>query len=318
MNRDTAATTDIRKVGYFIPQRDGTIDFAYGKAASVDVLAELYEIISVISNLQPIIFAFNVVERNYHELLKFIENYRSQLENLAPSNAVIPFSFAITMDGIVTASQTVTNFLSSTSAFLDQTEKRLLRVHGKDSPELTSWHETRCHLHATCFSYRFLYQLRNFAQHRSVPFLSFDIAGERTSENVSMVFKIEILISRDELFNDGFDWSKKLRVEIQQQPPMFDLVPLTTEYLHCLRQLCLEAVKFQNARLAECVHYFDAVCRILKIPEGAVPVIFIGESTKETPPSRYEIIPMEQFKYLIREYGQILRECETQQNLRKS
>lgn len=314
MNKDTVAITDIRRVGYFMPQRDGTVDFAYGKAAGVDVLAELYEIISVVFSLQPIILAFNVVERNYRELADSIEDYRSQLDNLAPSN-VVPISFAITMDGLVSASQKVNNFLSSASAFLEQTKTQLQHVHGKGSSELTSWNETRKNLHATCFSYRFLYELRNFAQHRNLPISSFDITGVRTSEDVSMLFKIEILMLRDGLLGDGYDW-KKLKEEIQQHPPKFDLLPLTTEYLHSLRQLCLEAVKFQNVRLAECGHYFDAVCRILKIPEGAVPVIFIGESTKETPPSRYEIIPMEQFKYLIQEYGQILRECETQQILK--
>jgi hypothetical protein len=75
----------------------------------------------------------------------------------------------------------------------------------------------------------------------------------------------------------------------------------------------LEAVKLQNPRLAECARYFDAVRRTLKIPVGAVPVIFIGESTsKEIPPSRFEVIPMEQFEYLLREYDQLLKACETE------
>jgi hypothetical protein len=79
------------------------------------------------------------------------------------------------------------------------------------------------------------------------------------------------------------------------------------------RQLCLEAVKLQNARLAECVRYFDAMRRTLRIPVGAVPVIFIGESTsKEAPPSRFEVIPMEQFEYLLREYNKLLKACETE------
>jgi hypothetical protein len=286
------------------------MDFVvHGKVADADVLAELHEIISVVFNLQPVIFAFDVIERNYRELVDSLDAHRSRLNNLATPN-VVPIS--IVMDGIVLAAQKVSNFLSSASAFLAQTDTQLRCVHGTDSPELNMWNEKRKNLHASYFSYRFLYELRNFAQHRSLPLSNFNISGERSSKDAPMVFKTGASILRDGLLGDGYDW-KKLRVEIQQQPPEFELLPLTTEYLHSLRQLCLEAVKLQDVRLAECARYFDAVRRTLKIPVGAVPVIFIGESTsKEIPPSRFEVIPMEQFAYLLQEYDQLLKACETQ------
>jgi hypothetical protein len=95
-------------------------------------------------------------------------------------------------------------------------------------------------------------------------------------------------------------------LEIQQKPPEFELLPLITEYLHSLRQLCLAAVKFQNVRLAECASYLQAVRRTMKIPVGAVPVIFVGGSIPNgIPPSLFEVIPMEQFAYILREYEQL-------------
>ena len=309
MNQATSSITDVRRLGYYIPQRDGTVDFAvHGKVASADVLAELHEIISVVFNLQPVIFAFDVVEKNYQELSTSLEAHLLQFNNLATQN-VVPIS--IGMDGLVLVAQKVSNFLSSASAFLAQTERQLRCVHGDDSPELNMWNERRKNLHANSFSYRFLYELRNFAQHRSLPLSNFNISGERSSKDAPMVFKTGALILRDGLLEDGYDW-KKLQVEIQKQPSEFKLLPLTTEYLHCLRQLCLEAVKFQDARLVECARYFGAVRRTLKIPVGAVPVIFVGESTsKEIPPSRFEVIPMDQFAYLLQAYLQLIKVCET-------
>lgn len=281
----------------------------YAKVANADVLAEFHEISNAVSNLQPIIFAFDVVERNYRELVDSIEGHRTRLNDLAVGNA-LPILSA--MDGIILAIQKVSNFLSSASAFLAQTETQLRRVHGKDSPELNLWNEERKDLHATSFSYRFLYELRNFAQHRSLPLSSFNIAGERASETAPMVFKTRAVLLRDGLLGVGYDW-KKLRVEIQQQPPEFELLPLIAEYLHSLRQLCLVAVQLQSARLAECARYFDAVRRTLKTPMGAVPVIFIGESSsKEKPPSRFEVFPMAQIEYLLREYDRLLKACETE------
>lgn len=280
----------------------------HGRVASEKNLTEFHEVISVIFKLQPIIFAFNVIERNYQELTDSIQEHCSQLDN---SLTITAKPISLIMNGKILAIQKISNFLSSTSAFLDQTETQLRRVHGEDSPELNAWDEKRKDLHASTFSYRFLYELRHFSQHRSLPFSSFNIAGRRTSQNAPLLFRAEPLILRDELLKDGWNW-KKLQIEIQQQPPEFELLPLITEYLHCLRQLCLEAVQFQSVRLAECAHYFDTMRRSLEIPTGAVPVIFIGESTsKEIPPSRREAIPMEQFEYLLREYDKLLNTCET-------
>lgn len=308
MNQDMSATTDVRRFGYYIPKLGGTVDFIVHKAASADVLTEFHEICSVISNLQPIIFAFDIVERNFRELVDSIEEHRSQLNNSVTANAgLIP----VDMSGFVLVAQKVSNFLSSAGAFLTQTEIQLGSVHGKESPELKTWNTKRNDQHAACFSYRFLYELRNFSQHRSLPFSSLNIAGERASENAPMHFKTSALISRDGLFGVGYDWKKSVEAEIRKQPSEFELQPLIAEYLHSLRQLCLEAVKLQGARLAECARYFDAVLRTLKIPMGAVPVIFIGESSsKKIPPSRLEIIPIEQFKYLLREYDKLLNTCE--------
>jgi len=303
-----SATTDVRKLGYYIPKSDGTMDFdVHGKVAGADVLAELHEIISVVFNLQPVIFAFDIVERNYRELLAALDSHRLRLNNLSTPN-IVPMS--VIMDGIILAGQKISNFLSSASAFLAQTETQLRSVHGSDSPELNSWNEERKNLHASHFSYRFLYELRNFAQHRSLPLSNFNISGERSSKDAPMVFKTGATILRDGLLADGYDW-KKIRVEIQHQPTEFDLLPLIAGYLRSLCQLCLEAVKLQNVQLVECARYFDAVRRTLDIPMGAVPVIFIGESKlEEMPPSRFEVIPMEQFSYLLQKYKVLLKACE--------
>lgn len=307
MSHNKAATNEIRRFGYYTPQLNGTLDIYVGvNAVDTEVLAELHEIVSVVFKLQPIIFSLDIVERNYQEILDSIENYRARLGGVEQG---LPVGVSIALDGFISVSQKVTNFLSSTSSFLAQTEKQLQHIHGKDSHEINSWNENRNNLHAAYFSYRFLYELRNFAQHRSIPLSNLNITGVRPSDELSMVFKIGVQILRDGLLGDGYKWGK-LQAEIQHQPPVFDLLPITLEYLNCLRRLCLDAVRYQDVQLAECGRYFDVVCRTLKIPVGAVPVLFIGETTKSSPPSRHELIPFEQFKLIIRKYVQLLKDCQ--------
>lgn len=313
MSQYTSTTTDIRRFGYYTPKLTETMDFVvHNQVINEDVLSEFHVIISVIFDLQPIIFAFNVVERNYRELVDLIQEHRSQLNNSLGTKTE-PTSTI--MDGLVLTHQKISNFLSSTSAFLSQTETQLRRVHGKDSPELNKWNKTRKNLHMHSFPYRFLYELRNFAQHCSLPFSSLNITGERASENAPMFFRINLMILRDGLLGVGYDWKESVKAEIMRQPPEFDLLPLIPDYFHILRYLCLDAVQLQSLQIAKCASYFDTIHRIFKIPVDAVPVIYIGESSsKGIPPSRLEIIPMVQFEYLLREYNQLLNACETSKN----
>lgn len=284
------------------------MDFVvHKKNVGADVLVELHEIISVVFNLQPILISLEIIERNHLELIAALEAHQRTLNNLATSNEV---SIPQALEGVILSGQKISNFLSSASAFLAQTDRQLLILHGEDSPELNMWNERRKNLHASYFSYQFLYELRNYVQHRSLPLSNFNISGERSTENAPMIFKTGITILRDKLFDDGYDW-KKIKKEIQKQHIEFDLLPLTTEYLHCLRQLGLEALKLQNIKLVECARYFEVMRRTLKIPVDAVPVIFVGESiNKHEPPSRFEIIPVEQFAYVLKRYNELLNTCE--------
>lgn len=305
MNERKFKATDVRHFGYYIPKSDGTYDFfVHKQLISPDVLTEFHNICSVVFDLQPIIFAFDVVERNYQELISSTNDHRMQLNNSATVNIRLNL---VAIDGFILTAQKITNFLSSASAFLTQTEIQLKKVHGKDSHEFGLWDTRRKELHAGNFSYRFLYELRNFSQHRNLPLSSFNLAGERSSEDAPMLFKTNGRIFRDGLFESGHDWKKSLVDELRKQPPEFELLPFIDEYLSILREICLEAVTLQSSRLAECARYFDVVQKKLQTPIGAVPVIFVGESSSEqTPPSRIEIIPVGQLEFALREYDKLI------------
>ncbi|MBJ6728022.1 hypothetical protein [Geomesophilobacter sediminis] len=305
-----AEKTEIRRFGYYIPKPDGTMDISvHCTVVDSDVLAEMNEIVGVIFNLQPIVMAFDVVEKNYKELVNLIDESTSHLNSLT-SSILAPVS--VVMDVMTSLSQKTTNFLSSTSAFLAHVDRQLEKIHGRDSTEWLTWDAKRKDLHAGSFAYRFLYELRNFAQHRDIPFSTLNCTGERNSEDASLVFQIKTLIVTEQLISSGHNW-KKLTAQIEQQPNVFDLLPLASEYLQCLRQLCLEASRPQMERLAICDHYFNVLRNTLKIPPGAVPVIFVGESaSKGKPPSRHEVIPMEQFSHLLGKLAEFVMRSQVQ------
>ena len=97
MNQDMSATTDIRRFGYYIPKPGGSFDsVVHNPVLSAEVLTEFHGICSVISNLQPIIIAFDIAERNFRELVDSIEEHRSQLSNSATADAgLIPVGVGV-------------------------------------------------------------------------------------------------------------------------------------------------------------------------------------------------------------------------------
>lgn len=309
INQNISATTDVRRFGYYIPKSNGTLDFVVvDKIADEEVLAELNEIVNVVFTLQPVIISFEILEKNFQELFNALDSHRLKLNDL-PKSQFVPMPVLI--EGIILAGQKISNFLSSAFAFLAQTDRQLRIIHGADSPELNYWDEERKNLHSNHFSYRFLYELRNFAQHRSLPLSNFNVSGNRSLKDDSMQFNTGATIMRDGLLSDGYDWGK-IKKEIQRQPTEFDLLPLIEDYLHCLCQLCLEAVKLQNFKLAECARYFDVIRKLLGIPVGSVPVMYVGDSDSAgIPPLNFEVIPMEQFSYLLNKYNLLLKACET-------
>ena len=276
---------------------------------SADALKELEEATNVIFQLQPIVFSLDEVERSYQELITSIKVYQSNLNKLGEKNLnLLPFLDAL--EGKLSISRKITNFLSSASAFLYRTKHQLQYIHGKNSKEFEAWEELRKKIHATSFSYRFMYELRNFTQHRSFPFNKYGAKGKLDSESKNMTFEIEIMVVRDQFLDTEkkTNYLKYSREDIQKQLPEFDLLPFITEYLHHLRQLCLEPIWFQSMRLSECLTFFEKITS--KNPERVIPVIFIGESkSKDFPPDKCELIPIKELKYILHEFDRLINVC---------
>jgi hypothetical protein len=111
------------------------------------------------------------------------------------------------------------NWLLSVRAFLDHTETQLKRRYGKDSGEVKAFKEATAKQFDDCFSYRFLYKLRNYAQHCGFPPLNgriqFDV-DEDPSRWIELFFDKEILLEYD-------GWGRRLEAEIRRLPEEVDL-----------------------------------------------------------------------------------------------
>lgn len=311
MNQNRSNSISIQRFGSFYIQHKENENnyFLRNEEISADDSKKLDELENTIFSLQLITFALDGVERNFQELISSIENHETHLNDLGKENLnALPILDVI--KGKLSVSQKIDNFLSSTSVFLCRTDKQLQYMYGKNSLEYKAWDKFRKDLHASSFSYKFIYQLRNYSQHRNLPFSKYLVSGKFEPVSNCLIFNADIIVVRDKLLEDGNElWNAPTKAELKIQPSEFDLLPFITEYLQYMRQLCLEALRFKNVQFVELNNYLDAITS--ENPVDTIPVIYIGESELENfPPPKAKIIPIEEFKCLLKEFNRLLAICE--------
>lgn len=161
---------------------------------------------------------FRVVELNYEELKSKISYYTSKVKE--NPNAGLTDSDTIFID----INRHLLNLLSTIRTFLDHKETTLKRKFGKESDEFLRFEKETNIAFDNNFEYRFIYKLRNYAQHCGLP------AGPpetksymNTKSEVQNDFNI--YFDRNKLLSD-FDWGIKVKNDLALQPEKFNILPV--------------------------------------------------------------------------------------------
>lgn len=114
------------------------------------------------------------------------------------------------------------NFLSSVRTYLDHHETSISRRHGRNSENLKRFHKYCSDAYDSSFSYRFLYKLRNYAQHCGLPISHIEFSDALSEEDPpKRVHSLAVGISRDHVLRD-FDW-EGLTAGVAAQSPIIDV-----------------------------------------------------------------------------------------------
>ncbi len=129
------------------------------------------------------------------------------------------------------ANRHLLNVLTSLRTFLDHAETRLKRTYGKGSAEVAEFKRATSQEYDRRFAYRFLYRLRNYAQHCGLPVGRFSLgsevlesAGEEpdppTRETLAIYF------AREQLLTDFDDWGNQVEQELRAGPRSIEITRL--------------------------------------------------------------------------------------------
>lgn len=273
MGRDD---TSERRFGWIRMESGGTMEVRLLSTVTEEAWDEFQTLVGAQARLRPYLLDFLALECEYKALTDVHVEFAEGIA-LSANPAFWPPAEQFLRS--VQVQRHVSNFLASASAFRDRMAARLAE-DGRSGVRDEIRQQTR-ELYDQNFSYRLMYNLRNYAQHHDLPIdvtnlHIANVSGQERTVTVTFAIKADTLLRSSRI-------QPKVVSELQSLPdPDIPLNPVARTYFLChvllmRRWLAAHASSFRNM-----LEYRSAVQRTLRLPEGAIPMIFEGEMPNPT------------------------------------
>jgi hypothetical protein len=172
---------------------------------------------------------FTLVLWNYQEYYNIVD---SSLEAFARMDR----SF-IASATYLDVNRAMLNLLASVRTYLDHTATNISEKYGKDSENFKNYEKYTKEAYDTNFSYRFLYRLRNYSQHRGLPLDHIKFTAEPSKENPKVpFFRMVVGVTRDKALANYDGWSK-VRAELANMPPVIEIEEHIDNYMRGIEKI---------------------------------------------------------------------------------
>jgi hypothetical protein len=128
------------------------------------------------------------------------------------------------------------NWLLSFRAYLDHTQRRLTKRYGKNSAQLKAFKDATAAEFDGHWSYRFMYKLRDYAQHCDFPSLDLSVR-EKNPKPGTLNIEVALEFDRDELLGSWDDWTPHVEPELQAQPEKFPAAAHLDVVMDCMDRI---------------------------------------------------------------------------------
>lgn len=243
------------------------------KPLSDEQYAEFESIIRVTSILRPYIIDFLGMEANFGNLNRLPKEMKSRFEALSNpmTEGAIGGSWRLWQ-----AQNAVSNFLYSVSAFRDRSTARLRERYGKGSAQLAALQTAFTAAYDGSLEYRFLHNLRNYAQHHDIP-LSFVPVKSTADEKSKIEAQISIVVAPSKLASYSRVQKTFAKRDLPKLKEDIDLNAYSKVYFRLHAGFLKMIIEMYANELSEMQAYREAVEKHLKLPHGAFPVVWEGD-----------------------------------------
>ena len=165
------------------------------------------------------------------------------------------------------------NYLTSVRFFLDSTETRIKRRFGKNSQQAKEFEEATRSAFNSSFAYRFLFKLRNYAQHCGSPIES--ITVKQTPDEPEKA-TIEVYWDTKALLNEYDGWGSIVKPELQGAERVV-INPLVSEMTNQVGELHEVAMRILSVGVKEAGLYVSETIKEALSLEGSVAIYSISD-----------------------------------------
>ncbi|TDM00832.1 hypothetical protein [Macrococcus carouselicus] len=178
-----------------------------------DMLSKVYKTFSKINNTKIV---YSMVKENAKELLEYIGklNDQEQSEVNYQSNRYL------------------LNYLAMARLFIDRVEENIAENYTKNSVEYINFKKLTSNEYDSSFTYRLLWDLRNYTQHYALPIHKYKQFIDEEEKHHSKIY-----ICPDILINGSFKWKLVVLKDLKQQTKDLDVLNLIEEHMISLSKI---------------------------------------------------------------------------------
>lgn len=148
------------------------------------------------------------------------------------------------------------NYLSSARTYLDHSEKYLKNKYGNNSTQFNSFKSYTSSLFDNFFEYRFIYKLRNYAQHCGLPINSITFSVDN-KDLLKRTINLNPLFLKSELKKNYKEWGQKINEDFDFQPEEISVRQIIGNYYKNIKDLNDEFIIIEKLSLDKSVEYLE-------------------------------------------------------------
>ena len=148
------------------------------------------------------------------------------------------------------------NYLSSARTYLDHSEKYLKNKYGNNSIQFDSFKNYTSSLYDSFFEYRFIYKLRNYAQHCGLPINSITFSVDN-KDLLKRKINLNPLFLKSELKKNYKEWGQKINEDFDFQPEEISVRQIIGNYYKNIKDLNDEFIIIEKLSLDKSVEYLE-------------------------------------------------------------
>lgn len=150
------------------------------------------------------------------------------------------------------------NYCTSVRSLTEIVEKKIKQTYSKESVEFEKFETIRHGFYDSYFSYKFLYNVRNFALHFQYPIHFVNIVFDDYIDNKARKRDLWVMFVKQQLLQDP-DFSKKMRKDLAKYGDYFPVQPIIEDSLKWIKDYFLQFINIKKSTYLKTIEIIESL-----------------------------------------------------------